>query len=73
MPGPSDNFQSLAHQFGLMMNMVNEFKDPKDRMHLLRHLKVLLTEIDALILSDLKRDSRDTTSSSPPVQSTSGS
>lgn len=68
MPRLSDNFQLLAHQFDLLVEMVNECKDPKERMHLLRHMKVILNEIDVLILSSLKRDMQDTIGSPSPEQ-----
>jgi hypothetical protein len=73
MPRPSDNFQLLAHQFDLVVEKVNQSKDPKERMHLPRHMKVILNEIDMLISSNLKRDSQDATSSAPPDQSTAES
>jgi hypothetical protein len=40
---------------------------------LLRHMKVILGEIDELISTNLKRDSQDATSSPPPDQSTAES
>jgi hypothetical protein len=70
---PPDNLQLLAHQFNLTMDMLNERTDPKERMHLLRHMKVILGEIDQLISTNLKRDSQDATSSPPPDQSTAES
>jgi hypothetical protein len=68
MPRLLDNFQLLAHQFDLLVEMINDCRDLKERMHLLRHTRFNLNEIDALILSSLRRDMQDTTGSPPPEQ-----
>ena len=66
MPGPPDRFQMLANQFDLVVDMLNECGDPKERVHLLRHMKAILNQLDDLTTANLKRDSQDITSSPPP-------
>jgi hypothetical protein len=70
MPNPSERFQLLGHQFDSLVAKLNEFPSPtlEERTKLLRRMKVLIIEIDMLILSVLKRDSEGATSSPPPDQ-----
>ncbi len=73
MPKPPERFQKLAHQFDLVADMINECVDPKQRMLLLCHMKIILNEIDELISSNLNRDSQVNISSPPPNQPTAES
>lgn len=71
MPHPSDRFRLLAHQVESLVERLNDFPPPSfdERTKLLRRMKVLIVEIDMLIMSDLKRDGQDASSSPPPDQS----
>jgi hypothetical protein len=53
----------LRHQFDSLVERLNESPSPnlEEQTKLLRKMKVLIVEIDMLILSALKRDSQDTT------------
>ena len=70
MPGPSERFQWLAQQFDELVESLNVSPSLKERKQLLRRMKILIDEIDALILSALKRDN---TGSPPTDQPTAGS
>ena len=70
MPRLTDRFQLLAHQFNLLVSMINDCEDLKERMHLFRQTRFILNEIDDLILSRLKQGDQDTSSSPPPEKPT---
>jgi len=67
LPRFSDRFQLLAHQFNLLVGMIDECEDLKERMHLFRCTRHILSEIDDLILTTLKEGVQDA-SSSPPLE-----
>jgi hypothetical protein len=71
MPKSSERFQFLAHEFDSLVEKYNESPTPslEERTKLLRRMKVLIVEIDMLILSSLKRDSQDASSPLSPDQS----
>jgi hypothetical protein len=71
MPNPSERFQSLGHQFDSLVERLNESPTPssEERRKLLRQMKVLIVEIDMLILSALKRDNQDASSTPSPDHS----
>ena len=55
----SERFQFLAHQFNSLVERYNEAPTPglEQRTKLLRGMKVVIVEIDMLVLSALRRDS----------------
>jgi hypothetical protein len=56
MSGPPNPFQSLTSQLDVLVPEIHKCKDAKERAQLLRRMKVLIDQIDALNLSSLKRD-----------------
>jgi hypothetical protein len=71
MPQQSDRFRLLAHQVESLVERLNDFPPPSldERTKVLRRMKVLIVEIDMLIMSDLRRDSQEASSFPPPDQS----
>lgn len=71
MPQLSRRFNVLAHQFDSLVERLNESPTPslEERTQLLRRMKVLLVEIDMLIMSDLRRDDQGILGSPSPVLS----
>ncbi|MFI5419904.1 MAG: hypothetical protein ACHQ1H_02945 [Nitrososphaerales archaeon] len=61
MPTSSDRFQLFAREFDSLVLALNVSPSVEDRTKLLRRMKVLIVEIDMLILSNLKRENHDTT------------
>lgn len=68
MPERSERFRWLAHQIGALLESLNECPSLEERKQLLRRMKILIDKIDGLILSTLKREGEDTSSSPPPDQ-----
>ena len=66
---------AIQHPFDLKAGRLIEFPSPslEERKTFLRRMKVLIVEIDMLILSRLKQDSLNTTVSTPPSQPTAES
>ena len=63
MPESSDRIQVLGKQFESLMQKLAEAQSLEDeRTKLLRQMKVLIVEIDMVILSSLRRDDQDATS-----------
>jgi hypothetical protein len=58
---PKDRFQWLAHEFDGLAKKMPVCANRKERRSLLRRMKILIDEIDALIFSTLKRDDQDST------------
>ena len=73
MPKHSDRFQWLSQQFEALAERLHDSPTVKERKQLLRRMKILIDEIDALILSTMKLDGKDTSSSHSPDQPTAGS
>jgi hypothetical protein len=73
MPKHSQRFQSLSQQFEALVESLNDSPSLKERKQLLRRMKILIDEIDGLILSTLKRDGEDASSSPRSDRSTAGS
>jgi len=75
MPTPSERFQSLGNQFDSLVEKLNASPPPglKERTQILRQMKVLIVEIDMLILSALKWDAQGTPNSIPRDQPTAES
>lgn len=75
MPQPSHRFKLLTHQVDSLVEKLNESPTPtlEERTKLLRRMKVLIVEIDMLIMSDLRRDGQDILASPPPGQHAAGS
>ena len=71
MPESSERFQLLAQEFDSLVERYNEFPTPSfaERAKLLRRMKVLIVEIDMLILSSLKGEGQDASSPLSPDQS----
>jgi hypothetical protein len=67
MLSPATRFQRLAQQFDTLIGNINDAQDPKERKRLLRRMKIVIDEIDALVSSSLKPD---TASSPSPDQPT---
>ena len=65
MPNPTDRFQWLTQQWDALVERLHVAHDLEERRMLLRRMKVLITEIDMLIASTLKRDAQDITVSPP--------
>jgi hypothetical protein len=65
MTTPSERIEILGHQFDSLVQRLNSSPtlSLEERTQLLRRMKILIVEIDRLILSDLKRDKQDITSS----------
>jgi hypothetical protein len=59
-------FQFFAHELESLVERLHESPSLGDRTRLLRRMKVLIVEIDMLILSTLKRDRQDAPNSSSP-------
>jgi len=65
MSNPSERLQSLAYEFDALVKSLDAFPRLKERKQLLRRMKILIDEIDVLILSDLERDNQDATGRCP--------
>jgi hypothetical protein len=70
MPESAERFEWLTQQLDALAERLHVASTLDERRLLLRRMKVLIVEIDMLILSALKRDSRDITDSRPPDQPT---
>ena len=66
-------FQLFAHEFDSLVEKLHESSSLEERRKLLRRMKVLIVEIDMLILSSLKRDGQGTPNPPPSGQPTVGS
>lgn len=66
MPNSSERFYMLSHQLESLVNRLNQCPELEERKQLLRQMKVVIVEIDMLILSSLKQDNLDTASSLLP-------
>jgi hypothetical protein len=69
----SERFQYLAFELVSQVERLSESSSSEDRTRLLRRMKVLIVEIDMLILSSLKRDNHEITGSPLAKQSRAGS
>jgi len=70
MPMAKERFQWMAHEFDALVKKANECPNTEERRSLLRRMKILIDEIDALILSTLKRDDQNSTLTPSSDQST---
>jgi hypothetical protein len=61
MSHPPDRIQLLGKQFESLTLKLAEAQSPEERTKLLRQMKVLIVEIDMVILSSLRRDDQDST------------
>jgi hypothetical protein len=68
MPTMSERLQWLAQQFDSLIEKLTASPIREDRTQILRRMRVLIVEIDSLILSDLKRDKQETSGSPPSDQ-----
>jgi hypothetical protein len=67
MPTPAARFHSLGREFDSLIDALKPANlSVKERTQLLRRMKVLIAEIDALISYDLPRDIQDATNSPHP-------
>jgi hypothetical protein len=69
LPNTSQRFQLLTHQFDSLVERLNESPSQslEEQTILLRKMKVLIVEIDMLILSALKRNGREIASTRRPT------
>jgi hypothetical protein len=65
-----ERFQWLAHEFDALVKKTNDCPNTEERRALLRRMKILIDEIDALIFSTIKRDDQDSTVTPSSDQST---
>jgi len=73
MSNPSERLQSLAYEFDALAKSLGALPRLKERKQLLQRMKILIDEIDVLILSDLERDKQDATARRPgPTNPQSG-
>ena len=56
MGNPSERIRWLAHQFDALLENLDECASLEERKRVLTRMKVLIEEIDQIILSTLKRD-----------------
>ena len=56
MTNPSERFRWLAHQFDALVDNLDECTSMEERKRVLKRMKILIDEIDEIILSTLKRD-----------------
>jgi hypothetical protein len=68
MPEAPERIRLLAHQFDALVENLNECQSLKKRKQLLQRMKVLIDEIDELVLSTVRGDEQDTSVSSPADQ-----
>jgi hypothetical protein len=73
MPMPKERFQWLAHEFDTLVKKTNECSNMEERRTLLRRMRILIEEIDALISSTLKRDDKEFTVTTSSDKSKVGS
>jgi hypothetical protein len=73
MPNSTERFEWLTQQLDPLAQGLHIARTLDERRLLLRRMKVLIVEIDMLILSDLERDRQDITNLSPPDQPTAKS
>lgn len=59
MPKQSERFLWLAHEFGTLVEGLEDCPNTEKRKQLLRRMKILIDEIDKQILFTLKRDNED--------------
>jgi len=69
----SERFQLLGQQFGSLVERLNDSPSFEERTKLLQRMKVLIVELDMLVMSSLKRDSTDSTRPPLPHQPTAES
>jgi hypothetical protein len=69
MPRPSERFEWLAEQLDTLLTVFNHTTDSQERRQLLRRMKVLIDEIDALIVFSSKREKQDIGHGSQPQDS----
>lgn len=62
MSQPVDRIQLLGKQFESLMLKLAEAESLDERTNLLRQMKILIVEIDMVILSCLRRDNQDSAS-----------
>ena len=56
MTNPSQRFRWLVHQFDALVENLDECASLEKRKRVLTRMKILIEEIDQIILSTLKRD-----------------
>jgi hypothetical protein len=56
MSSPTERFQSLSQQLDALVSALHKSNSVNERVRLLRRMKILIDEIDALNLPSLKRD-----------------
>jgi hypothetical protein len=56
MSSPTEKFQSLSQQLDALVSALHKSNSVNERARLLRRMKILIDEIDALNLPSLKRD-----------------
>jgi hypothetical protein len=62
-PYRSERFKWLTEQIDAQVTILNNTTDSRERSHLLRRMKVLLNELDALHFSSSERSKQDITRS----------
>jgi hypothetical protein len=65
MPESSDRIQLLGKPFESLTLKLAEAQSLEERTKVLRQMKVLIVEIDMVILSSLRRDDQDSTNAVP--------
>jgi ABC-type phosphate transport system auxiliary subunit len=56
MSSPTERFQSLSQQLDALVSALHKSNNVNERARLLRRMKILIDEIDALNSPSLKRD-----------------
>jgi hypothetical protein len=59
----SDRIEFLGNEFESLLKRLRESQSVEDRRQLLRQMKVLIVEIDMVILSSLKQENHDSSQS----------
>ena len=53
---PSDKMGSLAHEFESLGARLKECRNPKERMVLLRKMRILIDTLDRMVLLEMKAE-----------------
>jgi hypothetical protein len=73
MPKQSDRFQWLAREFDALAESLEDCPNLEKRRQLLRRMRILIDEIDKLVIFTLKREKQETPISTQPSQPTAKS
>jgi len=56
MPKPSDEIESLAHEFESLGARLKECRNPQERMVLLRRMRLVVDTLDRTVLLEMKAE-----------------